>query len=60
MTCIVILFRMFSISMNEMQRWLIQYDNFRTNPDQPNGSWTSYKYDIEGMHWSEIEKIYQS
>src|SRR5215469_6364596 len=41
--------------MKEMQRWLRDYDRLRLDPDTPN---ESSKYDIEGMHWSELQQIY--
>jgi hypothetical protein len=44
--------------MNEMQRWLRNYERLRLNPDAPNDSWTSSKYDIEGMHWTELQQIF--
>jgi hypothetical protein len=52
-----ILSHMFSISMNEMQRWLRNYERLR-HSKQPNGSWVSSKYPIEGMHWRELQQIY--
>lgn len=48
---------MFSISMNEMQRWLRNYERLR-HSQQPNESWVSSKYPIEGMHWRELQQIY--
>ena len=53
-----ILSHMFSISMNEMQRWLRNCDRLRLDPDASNKSWISSKYDIEGMHWTELQQIY--
>jgi hypothetical protein len=44
--------------MKEMQRWLRDYDRLRLDPDAPNESWVSSKYDIEGMHWTELQQIY--
>jgi hypothetical protein len=44
--------------MKEMQRWLRNYDRLRFDPDTPNESWVSSKYDIEGMHWTELQQIY--
>lgn len=41
-----------------MQRWLRNYDRLRLDPDTPNESWVSSKYDIEGMHWTELQQIY--
>jgi hypothetical protein len=49
---------MFSISMNEMMRWIRNYDRLRLNPNASNESWTSTRYEIEGMRWSDIERIY--
>jgi hypothetical protein len=28
------------------------------DPDTPNKSWVSSKYDIEGMHWTELQQKY--
>jgi hypothetical protein len=44
--------------MKEMQRWLRDYDRLRLDPDAPNESWVSSKYDIEGMHWTELQQIF--
>jgi hypothetical protein len=45
--------------LKEIDRWIRQYDNFRTNPDAVNKEgWTSTKYPIENMHWSEIADIF--
>ena len=44
--------------MNEMQRWIRNYDRSRLNPNQPNEFWVSSKYDIQGMSWTEISEIY--
>jgi hypothetical protein len=52
-----ILSHMFSISMNEMQRWLRNYERLR-HSKQPNESWVSSKYPIEGMHWTELQQLY--
>jgi hypothetical protein len=44
-----------------MDRWIRHYDNLRTNPDglpNRNEGWTSSKYPIENMHWSEIADIF--
>ena len=35
--------------MKEMQRWLRDYDRLRLDPDTPNESWISSKYDIQGI-----------
>jgi hypothetical protein len=43
--------------MNEMQRWLINYERLR-HSKQPNESWVSSKYPIEGMHWRELQQIF--
>src|SRR5215469_10536906 len=45
-------------TMNKMQLWLRDYERSRLNKDAPNESWTSSKYDIEGMHWTELQQIY--
>ncbi|MGA9153073.1 MAG: hypothetical protein WBZ36_21055 [Candidatus Nitrosopolaris sp.] len=45
-------------TMKKMQRWLRNYDRLRLDPDTPNESWVSSKYDIEGMHWTELQQIY--
>ncbi|MFZ0220378.1 MAG: hypothetical protein WAM42_01625 [Candidatus Nitrosopolaris sp.] len=44
--------------MNDMMRWIRNYDRLRLNPDASNESWVSTKYDIEGMHWTELQQIY--
>ncbi|MGB8935578.1 MAG: hypothetical protein WCC17_10795, partial [Candidatus Nitrosopolaris sp.] len=44
--------------MKEMQRWLRDYNRLRLDPDTTNESWVSSKYDIEGMHWTELQQIY--
>lgn len=41
-----------------MMKWLREYDRLRTNPDAPNESWISTKYDIIGLTWKEISDIY--
>ena len=40
---IYILSHMFSISMNEMQKWVTNYDRLRFNPITPKESWISYR-----------------
>jgi hypothetical protein len=45
-------------TMNKMQLWLRDYERLRLNPDAPNESWTSSKYDIECMHWTELQQIF--
>ena len=40
-----------------MQRWLRNYENLR-HSKQPNESWVSSKYPIEGMHWTELQQLY--
>src|SRR5262249_13357637 len=52
-----ILSLMFSISMDEMRKWLINYERVR-HSKQPNESWISSKYDIQGMHWQELQQIF--
>jgi hypothetical protein len=44
--------------MNEMSRWLREYDRLRTNPDGPNELWHSSKYDIEGISWDEVRQLF--
>jgi hypothetical protein len=41
-----------------MIRWLRNYDRLRLDPNTPNEIWSSTKYDIEGMHWSELQQIF--
>lgn len=50
----------FCISMQEMQKWLINYERMRHSkkPKEPNESWVSSKYDIQNMSWKEISEIY--
>jgi hypothetical protein len=46
--------------MQAMERWLRNYENQRhsKNPKEPNESWISNKYDIQGMHWQELQQLY--
>jgi hypothetical protein len=53
-----ILSRMFSISMDEMRKWLMNYERLRLDPSTPNESWVSSKYPIQDMHWRELQQIY--
>ena len=53
-----ILSRMFSISMDEMRKWLMNYERMRLKSSTPNESWISSKYDIQGMPWQELQQIY--
>jgi hypothetical protein len=48
---------MFSISMKGMQKWIEDYEK-RRHSKQPNESWVSSKYPIEGMHWTELQQLY--
>ncbi len=41
--------------MREMDRWLRIYDNLRTKAPNHNEGWTSTIYDIQGMHWQELQ-----
>lgn len=43
--------------MTDMVKWLKSYEQFRTNPYEKNEEWTSSKYDINGMTWTEISDI---
>jgi hypothetical protein len=44
--------------LKELDRWIRQYDNFRTNPDMSvKDGWTSTKYDLTG-HWSDVAEIW--
>src|SRR5215469_322306 len=43
--------------MNDMQKWLANYERLR-HSKQPNESWISSKYDIQGMHWQELQQIF--
>ena len=49
---------MFSISMDEMRKWLMNYERMRLKSNTPNESWISSKYDIQGMPWQELQQIY--
>ena len=40
-----------------MQKWLMNYELLR-HSKKPNESWISSKYDIEGMHWQELQQLY--
>lgn len=42
---------------SKMMKWLREYDRLRTNPDMPNESWVSTKYDIVGLTWPEIHAM---
>ena len=41
-----------------MDRWLRIYDNLRTKAPNHNEGWTSTIYDIQGMHWQELQQLY--
>lgn len=45
------------MATKEFKRWLRQYDQLRTNPYEPNQSWTSTKFEIEGLRWDELKAI---
>jgi len=49
---------MFSISTDEMRKWLMNYERMRLKSNTPNESWISSKYDIQGMPWQELQQIY--
>ena len=49
---------MFSISMDEMRKWLMNYERMRLKSNTPNESWISSKYDIQGLPWQELQQIY--
>src|SRR5215469_3414094 len=53
-----ILSRLFSISMDEMRKWLMNYERMRHKSNTPDESWISSKYDIQGMPWQELQQIY--
>ena len=44
--------------MKASDKWLYQYEKLRTDPYGTNESWVSDKYDIVGLHWTEIQQIY--
>jgi len=46
--------------MNEMQRWLRNYERLRVNPDTPNELWASSKYATHNMTWQEVSGIFIS
>jgi hypothetical protein len=43
--------------MDQMQKWLMNYERLR-HSKEPNESWISSKYDIEGMPWQELQQLY--
>jgi hypothetical protein len=43
--------------MDQMRTWLTNYERLR-HSKQPNESWISSKYDIQGMHWQELQQLY--
>jgi len=45
------------MTIANMNKWLKQYEQFRTNPFEKNEAWSSTKYDINGMTWTEISEI---
>lgn len=47
-------------TLNKMQSWLREYEKKRhaSNPKQPNKHWISSKYDIQNMHWTELQQLY--
>src|SRR5215469_3934980 len=53
-----ILSRIISISMDEMRKWLMNYERMRFKSNTPNESWISSKYDIQGFPWQELQQIY--
>src|SRR5215813_4146725 len=42
---------------NKMQLWLRDYERSR-HSKRPNESWISSRYDIQGMHWQELQQLY--
>ncbi len=44
-------------ALNKMQLWLRDYERSR-HSKQPNESWISSKYDIQGLPWQELQQIY--
>jgi len=40
-----------------MQSWIRNYERVR-HSKQHNESWVSSKYDIEGIHWTDLQQIY--
>ena len=44
--------------MNEMQRWIRNYERRRHLPREPSEFWSSTKYDIQGSHWEEMQQTY--
>jgi hypothetical protein len=44
--------------MDEMRKWLMNYERMRLKSNTPNESWISSKYDIQGMPWQELQQIY--
>jgi hypothetical protein len=49
---------MFSISMDEIRKWLMNYERMRVKSNTLNESWISSKYEIQGMPWQELQQIY--
>jgi hypothetical protein len=43
--------------MNQMLKWLVNYERQR-HSKEPNEFWISSKYDIQGLHWQELQQIY--
>jgi hypothetical protein len=43
--------------MDQMRKWLVNYERLR-HSKRPNESWISSRYDIQGMHWQELQQLY--
>jgi hypothetical protein len=41
----------------DLRKWLVNYERFR-HSKRPNESWISSRYDIQGMHWQELQQLY--
>ena len=44
--------------MNEMQRWLANYERRRHLQKEPSEFWASSKYDIQGTHWEDMQQTF--
>ena len=43
--------------MDQMREWLVNYERLRHSKPS-NKSWISSRYDIQGMHWQELQQLY--
>jgi Ran GTPase-activating protein (RanGAP) involved in mRNA processing and transport len=43
--------------MDQMRKWLVNYERLR-HSKRPTESWISSRYDIQGMHWQELQQLY--